>query len=50
MHGANPFKNLVMVDGFIVPLNTLPIEYQQVVRQARAEGKDITFTSKNDQG
>jgi hypothetical protein len=47
MQIANPFKNLVMMDGFIVPLETLSEEYQQVVRQARAEGKDITFTSKN---
>jgi len=49
MQGANPFKSMVMVDGFIVQLETLPIEYQQLVRQARAEGKDITLTSKNNQ-
>jgi hypothetical protein len=49
MQGSNPFKSYVMVDGFIVPLDTLPLEYQQIVKQARAEGKDITFTSKNNQ-
>jgi hypothetical protein len=49
MHGANPYNSVVMVDGFFVPLATLPEEYQQIVRQARAEGKDITFTSKNNQ-
>jgi len=49
MQGANPFKSMVMVDGFIVQLETLPIEYQQLVRQALAEGKDITLTSKNNQ-
>ena len=47
MQKSNPFENLVMVDGFFVPVATLPLEYQQIVRQARAEGKDISFTSKN---
>lgn len=37
--------DLVMVDGLIVPLETLPEQYQITVRQARAEGKDISFTS-----
>jgi hypothetical protein len=35
-----------MVDGLIVPLDTLPEQYQQAVRQARAEGKDISFTTR----
>ncbi|MEO6136985.1 MAG: DUF6398 domain-containing protein [Ginsengibacter sp.] len=42
----NPFNNLVMVDGLIVPLDTLPDEYQEMVRQARSEGKDISFSSR----
>ena len=46
MKDSNPFNNLVMVDGLIVPLNTLPDEYQQMVQQARAEGKDISFSSR----
>ena len=46
MNEVNPFDNLVMVDGLIVPLNTLPEEYQLAVRQARAEGKDVSFTTK----
>ena len=46
MQNSNPFANLVMVDGLIVPLDTLPEQYQQAVRQARAEGKDISFTTR----
>lgn len=46
MHNSNPFTNLVMVDGLIVPLETLPEEYQEMVRQARAEGKDIAFNTR----
>jgi hypothetical protein len=46
MHDSNPFANLVMVDGLIVPVDTLPEQYQQAVRQARAEGKDISFTTR----
>lgn len=38
MYESNPYANLVMVDGLIVPLNTLPEQYQQAVKQARAEG------------
>jgi hypothetical protein len=45
MQDSNPFANLVMVDGMIVPVTTLPEQYQQLVRQARAEGKDISFTT-----
>jgi len=41
----NPLNNMVVVDGMIVPLDSLPEEYQDVVRQARAEGKDISFTT-----
>ncbi len=43
MVDSNPFNNMVMVDGFIVPLNTLPDDLQQKVRDARAIGKDIEF-------
>jgi hypothetical protein len=35
-----------MVDGLIVPLNTLPEKYQEMVKTARAEGKDISFNTK----
>ncbi|HXL58103.1 MAG TPA: DUF6398 domain-containing protein [Chitinophagaceae bacterium] len=46
MSDSNPFANLVMVDGLIVPLETLPEQYQIAVRQTRAEGKDISFTTR----
>jgi len=46
MQESNPFANLVMVDGLIVSVDTLPEQYQLAVRQARAEGKDISFTTR----
>ncbi|MBA4409786.1 MAG: hypothetical protein Q8S54_03905 [Bacteroidota bacterium] len=42
---GNPFAEMVMVNGLIVPLNTIPEEYQKMVREARAEGKDMSFTT-----
>lgn len=46
MTDSNPFNKMVMVDGFIVPLNTLPDDLQQKVREARAIGKDIEFRTR----
>ncbi|MDT3740331.1 MAG: DUF6398 domain-containing protein [Candidatus Kapabacteria bacterium] len=40
---SNPLTNMVMVDGFIVPLDTLPEDLQLQVREARAKGGDIEF-------
>lgn len=45
MEQNNPFNNIVMVDDLFVPIESLPEEMQQMVRQARAEGNDITFTT-----
>ena len=42
----NPFNNMVMVDGFIVPLDTIPEDLQELVKKERAAGKDIEFTTK----
>jgi hypothetical protein len=42
---SNPFNNLVMVDGLIVPLSTLPDELQETVKKVRSEGKDVEFTT-----
>jgi len=43
MSDSNPFNNMVMVDGFIVPMDTLPDDLQQMVKDARARGGDIEF-------
>jgi hypothetical protein len=45
MQENSPFNNMVMVDGLILPLGNLPENIQQMVLQARAEGKDIEFTT-----
>ena len=46
MEQENSFNNLVMVDGLTVPLDTLPEQYQEMVRQARIQGKDISFNTR----
>lgn len=46
VQSSNPMADMVVVDGFYVPLSSLPEEYQQMVRQARAEGKDISFKTR----
>ena len=46
MNDNNPYNNLVMVDGLIVPLSTLPENLQEEVRKVRAEGGDISFSTK----
>lgn len=43
MKENNPFNNFVMVDGFIVPLDTLPLNLQKIVKEARAKGDDMEF-------
>ncbi|MDR9367315.1 MAG: DUF6398 domain-containing protein [Balneolaceae bacterium] len=43
MNDNNPFNNMVMVDGYIVPLDFLPEQDQEMVREARARGEDIEF-------
>ena len=45
---SNPLNNMVIVDGFIVPLNSLPEGLQKMVKQAREEGRDIEFTTQPD--
>ena len=47
MRDNNPFDNMVMVDGLIVPLTSLPEEYQKAVNEARAKakGEDLSFTT-----
>lgn len=42
---TNPFNDLVVVDGFIVPLSSIPEVLQKLVKEKRAEGLDIEFTT-----
>lgn len=39
----NLLYNSVMVDGFIVPISSLPEVYQEMVKKARENGEDIEF-------
>lgn len=46
MIDINPLNQLVIVDDMIVPIESLPEEYQQMVKEARANGEDISFRTK----
>lgn len=46
MQRNNPLNDLVMVDDLIVPIGSLPEHMQQMVRQSRADGRDIAFTTR----
>jgi len=46
MTESNPFNDMVMVDGFIVPLSSIPEDLQEKVKKERAEGRDIEFTTR----
>ncbi len=35
-----------MLDGFVVPISTLAPEYQERVREARAQDKGISFITR----
>lgn len=43
---SNPIFNMVMVDGFMMPVSSLPPEYQEMVREAAKEGKTLSFTTR----
>lgn len=45
MSDQNPFNKLVEVDGLLLPIESLPEEYQQMVKEARKRGEDIAFTT-----
>lgn len=45
MIGASPFNDLVVVNGLFVPLSSIPEHLQVLVKQERAEGRDIQFTT-----
>ncbi len=38
---SNPMNKMVLVDGFIVSIDSLPENVQIMVKEARAEGRDI---------
>ena len=42
----NPFTSYVMVDGYILHISSLPEDLQIAVKEARAAGHDISFTTK----
>lgn len=46
MTASNPFNEMVVIDGFMVPLDTLPEDLQELVRETRAMGEDIEFTTR----
>lgn len=48
MNETNPFNDLVMVDGLIVPLSSIPENLQELVKKERAEGRDIEFTTERE--
>ncbi|HHG83700.1 MAG TPA: hypothetical protein ENJ82_03035 [Bacteroidetes bacterium] len=45
---ANPFNNIVMVNGMMMPLSSLPENLQELVRKERAEGRDVNFIFEGD--
>ena len=45
MTESNPFNQMVMVDGLIVPVDTLPADVQQMLKDARAKGEDMEFST-----
>ncbi len=48
MAESNPLNNMVMVDGFIVPLNSIQEDLQELVKKEREEGRDIKFTTQHE--
>lgn len=43
---SNQLLNMVMVDGFIVHISSLPAKYQEIAKQARDRGEQIKFKTK----
>lgn len=48
MAASNPFNDFVMVDGFIVQLSTMPEDLQELVKSERAQGRDVSFTTREE--
>lgn len=45
MTESSPFNDMVMVNGFIVPLSSIPEDLQEMVKKERAAGRDIELTT-----
>lgn len=43
MNSQNPFNSRVEVDGLLLTIESLPEEYQQMVKDARSRAEDIVF-------
>jgi hypothetical protein len=48
MRNNNPFQNMVKVDGFLVSIDSLPEDLQEMVKKAKKEGRNIEFTTRNE--
>ena len=48
MNETSPFNDLVVVDGLIVSLSSIPQNLQEFVRKERAEGRDVEFTTERE--
>ena len=45
MSNDNPFNDMVMIDGMIAPVSELPEELQILLKNERANGRDLEFTT-----
>ncbi|GJM63386.1 DUF6398 domain-containing protein [Persicobacter diffluens] len=46
MEAQNPFNDFVMIDGYMMPMDTLPENLQAEVKEARSRGEDMEFFTK----
>ena len=49
MRDKNPYDRFVMVDGMIMSIDRLPEDMQELVRDTRAKGGDISFQTRQQQ-
>jgi hypothetical protein len=45
MKDNHPLDNLLKVDGFFISLDSFPVDFQRHVKEVRAKGLDIVFSS-----
>lgn len=46
MSEQNPLNRVVEIDGFFYPIDSLPEEFQEIIKEARSKGANISFTIK----